>query len=35
MAEFGLTPFRGKTGKKKPENPDPPPPSTETAAPTE
>jgi hypothetical protein len=34
LAEFGLTPFRGRTGRKKPENPDPPPPPTETAAPT-
>jgi hypothetical protein len=35
MAEFGLSPFRGKTGKKKPEPPTSPPPSTEAAAPTE
>ncbi len=35
LAEFGLNPFRGKTGRKKPEDPDPLPPPTETAAPTE
>jgi hypothetical protein len=35
LAEFGLPPFRGKANKKKPENPDPPAPPTETAAPTE
>ncbi|MES1241417.1 MAG: hypothetical protein ABUT39_07345 [Acidobacteriota bacterium] len=34
IAEFGLAPYRGKAGRKKPEGP-PPPPPTETAAPTE
>ena len=35
LAEFGLTPFRGRTGRKQPENPNPLPPPIETAAPTE
>lgn len=35
LAEFGLAPYRGKTGRKQPENPNPLPPPTETAAPTE
>ena len=34
MAEFGLTTFRGKTVRKKPEDPTTPPP-TESAIPTE
>ena len=34
LAEFGLNPYRGRTGRKQPEGP-PPPPPTETAAPTE
>jgi hypothetical protein len=35
MAEFGLAPFRGRSARKKPENPTPPPPPIETAAPIE
>jgi hypothetical protein len=35
LAEFGLNPYRGKNSRKKPEDPDPLPPPTETAAPTE
>jgi hypothetical protein len=35
LAEFGLTPFRGKTGRTQPDGPNPLPPPTETAAPTE
>ena len=34
LTEFGLNPFRGRSGRKQPENPTPPPPPVETAAPT-
>jgi hypothetical protein len=33
LTEFGLTPYRGKTGRKQPEGP-PPPPPVETPAPS-
>jgi hypothetical protein len=34
LAEFGIPPFRGLTGRKQPEGP-PPPPPTEATAPAE
>lgn len=35
LAEFGISPFRGLTGRKQPEGPPPPPPIEATAPSTE
>ena len=34
LTEFGLSPYRGRTGRKQPENPTPPSPPVETPAPS-
>jgi hypothetical protein len=34
LVEFGLSPFRGRTGRTQPDNPTPPPPPVETPAPS-